>query len=443
VTATEVFEFIKTQGVLQVDICFTDFLGLPHHVTFPIKGVDEHSLQVGFAVSGSAASGWAVGEFPNYEGWLLLVPDASTAFVDPFISCKTLVMTGNVVDCVTSQMLTFDPRGVTLRAEEYLKSSGVADLGLAATQFEYCVHRLGTAQDSLSLPRPPAPSTVNPYPDGVANAESPPDYYLRLRTDVARIMNGCGNDIESHFHVSGTAGQCGVVKSPETLTRAADSIVLCKYVIHNVAAQDGKRVTFRPDVESMNCVNGMHVRLSLLKQDQPLFAGDMYAGLSQLSLYYIGGLLRHARSLAAIVAPTPSSYRRLVPGYEAPVNVSYSRRERSAIVGVPMFRASPKMRWLEFRPPDLSSNPYLALAAIMMAGLDGVTNKIDPGESMDNEDVYGVSAEEIKPPPQLPTRLEEALGALEDDQVFLLKGDVFTEQMLEWYVSSKRAQAAE
>ena len=346
-------------------------------------------------------------------------------------------MNGNLIERRTGRMLAFDPRGITLRAEEYLKSFGFADRGLAAAQYEYCVRSVGTAQVSPLLPLSPALSTVNPCDDGVADAESPPDYYLRLRTEVARMMIGCGNDFDSHFHVVGTAGQCGVVQSPEALTRAADKIELSKYVIRNVAAQYGQRATFRPNVESMNCVNGMHVRLSLFKQDRSLFAGDMYGSLSQLSLHYIGGLLRHARSLAAIVAPTASSYRRLVAGYQAPVNISYSQRERSSVVGVPFFCSSPKMEWLEFRPPDLSANPYLALAAIMMAGLDGIANEIDPGAAMD-EDIYGLSKEEIISPPAMPTSLEEALAELEKDHLFLLEGDVFTEEVLESYVSYKR-----
>jgi len=270
----------------------------------------------------------------------------------------------------------------------------------------------------------------------------PTDHHQDLRAEMVETMIKCGLDIECHHHEVATGGQAEIDQKYNTLTKSADNMMLYKYIIRNTAHQYGRTVTFMPKPLFGDNGSGMHVHQSLWKDGKPLFAGDLYAGLSQMALWYIGGLLRHARALSAIIAPTTNSYKRLVPGYEAPVNLAYSRRNRSAAVRIPMYSSSPKSKRVEFRPPDPSANPYLAFAAMVMAGLDGVVNKIDPGEPLD-KDIYDLSPEEMKVVPSMPGSLEEALNDLEDDHAFLLKGDVFTEELLENYINYKRRHEAD
>ncbi|MBV9404645.1 MAG: type I glutamate--ammonia ligase, partial [Acidobacteriaceae bacterium] len=267
-------------------------------------------------------------------------------------------------------------------------------------------------------------------------------HYQDLRSEMVATMIECGLTIECHHHEVATGGQCEIDQKFDTLVKSADNMTLYKYVVRNVAYQYGKTVTFMPKPLFGDNGSGMHTHQSLWSGGKPLFSGDNYAGLSQLALWYIGGLLRRARALSAIIAPTTNSYKRLVPGFEAPVNLAYSRRNRSAAVRIPMYSNSPKSKRVEFRPPDASSNPYLAFAAMMMAGLDGVMNKIDPGEPLD-KDIYDLSAEEMKKVPSMPGSLDEALTALEEDHAFLTKGDVFSEELIETFVSYKRKAEAE
>jgi glutamine synthetase len=259
---------------------------------------------------------------------------------------------------------------------------------------------------------------------------------------MVNTMERCGLVIECHHHEVATAGQSEIDQRFNTLVKSADNMTLYKYIVRNVANQHGKTVTFMPKPIFGDNGSGMHVHQSIWKGDKPLFSGDGYAGLSQMALYYIGGLLKHARALSAIIAPTTNSYKRLVPGYEAPVNLAYSRRNRSAAVRIPMYSASPKAKRVEFRPPDPSCNPYLGFSALLMAGLDGVMNKIEPGEPLD-KDIYDLSPEEMKSVPSMPGSLEEALSCLEEDHQFLLKGDVFTEELLETFIEYKRRAEAE
>jgi glutamine synthetase len=255
-------------------------------------------------------------------------------------------------------------------------------------------------------------------------------------------MQKCGLHIECHHHEVATGGQCEIDQRYNTLIKSADNMMTYKYIVRNVAYQYGKTVTFMPKPLFGDNGSGMHCHQSLWKDGKPLFAGENYAGLSQMALWYIGGLLKHARALSAIIAPTTNSYKRLVPGYEAPVNLAYSRRNRSAAVRIPMYSSNPKAKRVEFRPPDPSCNPYMAFAAMLMAGLDGVINKIDPGESLD-KDIYDLSPEEMKNVPSMPASLEEALLCLEEDHAFLLKGDVFTEELIETFVDYKRKNEAD
>jgi glutamine synthetase len=259
---------------------------------------------------------------------------------------------------------------------------------------------------------------------------------------MVETMVKCGLHIECHHHEVATGGQCEIDQRFNTLLKSADNMMLYKYIVRNVAAQYGKTVTFMPKPLFGDNGSGMHTHQSIWEDGLPLFAGDLYAGLSQMALYYIGGLLKHARALSAIIAPTTNSYKRLVPGYEAPVNLAYSRRNRSAACRIPMYSASPKAKRVEFRPPDPSSNPYMAFAAMLMAGLDGVTNKIEPREPLD-KDIYDLTPEEMKNVPSMPASLEEALICLEEDHDFLLKGDVFTAELIETYISYKRKYEAD
>jgi glutamine synthetase len=265
---------------------------------------------------------------------------------------------------------------------------------------------------------------------------------MDLRTEMVESMIKCGLKIECHHHEVASGGQCEIDQRFDTLVKSADNMMLYKYVVRNVAYRKGKSVTFMPKPIFGDNGSGMHCHQSLWKESQPLFAGELYAGLSETALYYIGGLLKHARALSAIIAPTTNSYKRLVPGYEAPVNLAYSRRNRSAAVRIPMYSADPKAKRVEFRPPDPSANPYLAFAAMLMAGLDGIQNRIDPGESLD-KDIYDLSPEEMKAVASMPASLDEALTCLEEGHSFLLKGDVFTEDLIETFIAYKRLKEAD
>ncbi len=448
----EVIEYAKQNNAQQLDLRFTDLPGLQQHISYPISQLSEESFEEGFGIDGSSIRGWAA----INESDMLLIPDSNTALMDPFFHVNTLVMTGNVIDPITRQHYERDPRWIAQKAEKYLQNTGLADTALFGAEAEFFIFdnvrfdqnhnsgyyfidaeegrwNSGREKDNLGYrPR---------YKEGYT-ALPPTDHYQDLRAEMVEVMIRCGLNIECHHHEVATAGQCEIDQKYDTLVKSADNMMLYKYCIKNVAYQYGKSVTFMPKPIFGDNGSGMHVHQSLWKNDAPLFAGDMYAGLSQMAIWYIGGLLKHARALSAIIAPTTNSYKRLVPGYEAPVNLAYSRRNRSAACRIPMYSANPKAKRVEFRPPDPSSNPYLAFAAMMMAGLDGVLNKVDPGEPLD-KDIYDLSPEEMREVPSMPGSLEEALGCLEEDHAFLLKGDVFTEELIETYISYKMKNEAE
>ena len=448
----EVLEFAKTNNARQLDLRFTDLPGLQQHISYPMSQLSEDSFEEGFGIDGSSIRGWAA----INESDMLLIPDPATALMDPFYEVPTLVMTGNVIDPITRQHYERDPRWIAQKAEKYLQNTGLADTAFFGAEAEFFIFdnirfdqnqhcsyyfidaeegrwNSGREHDNLGY-RPRYKEGYFPLP--------PTDHYQDLRAEMVEVMIKCGLNIECHHHEVATAGQCEIDQRFDTMVKSADNMMLYKYCIKNTAYQYGKSVTFMPKPLFGDNGSGMHVHQSLWKGGAPLFAGDMYAGLSQMALWYIGGLLRHARSLSAIIAPTTNSYKRLVPGYEAPVNLAYSRRNRSAACRIPMYSASPKAKRVEFRPPDPSSNPYLAFAAMMMAGLDGVLNKIDPGEPLD-KDIYDLSPEEMREVPSMPGSLEEALACLEEDHGFLLKGDVFTEELIETYINYKRKNEAD
>ena len=448
----EVIAFADDNEVRQFDLRFTDLPGLNQHISYPIAMLKEDSFEEGFGIDGSSIRGWAA----INESDMLLIPDSTTAFIDPFTEIKTLVMTCEVIDPITRQHYDRDPRHIAKKAELFLQNSGIADTAYFGAEAEFFIFdnirfdqnahsgfyfidadegRWNSSREENNLGyRPRYKEGYFPVP--------PTDHYQDLRAEMVEVLQEVGLTIECHHHEVATAGQCEIDQRYDTLVKSADNMMTYKYVVRNVANQYGKTVTFMPKPLFGDNGSGMHCHQSLWKAGQALFAGDGYAGLSQMALHYIGGLLRHARALSAIIAPTTNSYKRLVPGYEAPVNLAYSRRNRSAAVRIPMYSASPKAKRVEFRPPDPSCNPYLAFAAMLMAGLDGIQNKIEPGEPLD-KDIYDLSPEELKKVPSMPASLDEALDALEADHEFLLKGDVFSEELIETFVNYKRRAEAD
>jgi glutamine synthetase len=448
----EVLEYAKTEGAKQLDLRFTDIPSLQHHVSYPISELSESNFEEGYGMDGSSIRGWAA----INESDMLLIPDPTTAFMDPFADTPTLVMIGDVIDPITKQHYERDPRWIAKKAELHLKNTGAGDTAFFGAEAEFFIFdnirfdqnqhsgfyfidaeegrwNSGREKDNLGY-RPRYKEGYFPVP--------PTDHYQDMRSEMVQTMIKCGLHIECHHHEVATGGQCEIDQRFDTLVKSADNMMLYKYIIRNTANQFGKTVTFMPKPLFGDNGSGMHTHQSIWKEGKPLFAGDGYAGLSQLALWYIGGLLKHARALSAIIAPTTNSYKRLVPGYEAPVNLAYSRRNRSAACRIPMYSASPKAKRVEFRPPDPAANPYLAFAAMLMAGLDGVANKMDPGEPLD-KDIYDLSPEEMRKVPSMPASLEEALSCLEDDHGFLMKGDVFTEELIETFIDYKRKNEAD
>jgi len=442
-----VMAFVKEHNVQMLDLRFTDIPGLWHHVSYPIGQLSESSFEEGFGMDGSSIRGWAA----IHESDMLLIPDAGKYMLDSFTEAATLVMVCDVIDPVTKQRYDRDPRYIAKKAEMYLASTGLADTAYFGAEAEFFIFdnvrfdqnehegyyfidaeegrwNSGRVENNLGY-RPRYKEGYFPVP--------PTDHYQDLRTEMALTMQSCGLVVECHHHEVATGGQTEIDLKFDSLIKSADAMMLYKYIAKNVANQYGKTVTFMPKPLFQDNGSGMHTHQSLWKDGKPLFAGDGYAGLSQLALWYIGGLIKHGPALSAIIAPTTNSYKRLVPGFEAPVNLAYSRRNRSAACRIPMYSASPKAKRVEFRPPDPSCNPYLAFSAMLMAGLDGIENKIDPGQPLD-KDIYDLGPEELAKVPSMPGSLESALDALARDYQFLLKGDVFTEEMLNTYIDYKR-----
>src|SRR5580704_8006404 len=448
----EVLEYAKKHDVKQLDLRFTDLPGVQQHVSYPITELEESSFEEGFGFDGSSIRGWAA----INESDMLLIPDPATRIIDPFFETRTLVMICNVIDPITRQHYDRDPRWIARKAEMYLKNSGLADTAYFGAEAEFFIFdnirfdqtansgyyfidanegrwNTGRADNNLGY-RPRYKEGYFPVP--------PTDHHQDLRAEMVETMIKCGINIECHHHEVATAGQCEIDQRFDTLVKSADNMMLYKYVIRNCAYQYGKSVTFMPKPLFGDNGSGMHTHQSLWKDGKPQFAGDLYAGLSQMALWYIGGLLKHARALAAIIAPTTNSYKRLVPGYEAPVNLAYSRRNRSAAVRIPVYSESPKAKRVEFRPPDPSCNPYLAFAAMLMAGLDGIKHKIDPGKPLD-KDIFELDAEEAAKIPSMPGSLEEALGELQKDHKFLLDGGVFTAEFIDLWINYKKKTEAD
>ena len=448
--AKNVLAYAADQGAKFVSVRFTDLPGSWHHLTYPISQLTEDSFEEGFGFDASSLRGWAA----INESDMLLIPDASRFWLDPFTDEVTMCLIANVVDPITKEGYGLDPRSVAVRAESYLKFTGVADTVYFGPEAEFFVFDEVTYHNDqqsagFSLNSEEAHWNSGRGGDGMMNAGfhirpkegyvpvAPLDTLIDVRNMISMTLAEVGIDVECHHHEVATAGQCEIDFRFSNLLHTADNVMLFKNVVKNTAVAFGKTATFMPKPLYGDNGSGMHCHQSLWKDGNPLFGGDQYAGLSEMAKFYIGGLLKHAAAIVAFAAPTTNSYKRLVPGFEAPVNLAYSARNRSAAVRIPMFSQSPKAKRLEFRPPDPSCNPYIAFAAMLMAGLDGIQNRIDPGEPLD-KDIYDLPPEELANVPSLPGSLDEALKALEADHDFLLKGDVFTTSMIERWISYKR-----
>ena len=451
-TSTEVIEYAKANDIQMVDLRFTDMPGTLQHVTLPIAFLDEDLFAEGTGFDGSSIRGFQSIE----ESDMLLVPDPNTAVIDPILEIPTLSMLCNVRDPMTGESYSRDPRFIAQKAEEHLKSSGLADLSYWGPELEFFIfdtarfdqnaHSGYYFMDSdegiwnsgkkhsltgeLNLANQPK------YKQGYFPVP-PTDTMTDLRSDAVLKMAQYGIDVEKHHHEVATGGQGEIDFVYDTLTRTADNVAAYKYVLKNVAKEYGKVATFMPKPLFGDNGTGMHTHQSLWKDGENLFAGDGYSGMSDMMRYYTGGLLAHSPSILAFAAPTTNSYRRLVPGYEAPVNLVYSARNRSACCRIPMYFDKPHAKRIEYRCPDPSCNPYLAFAAMLMAGLDGIANKIDPGDPTD-VDLYDLSPEEAAKVKQVPGSLSESLDALEADHEYLLRGGVFTKDVIETWLDYKR-----
>ncbi|UOA26811.1 type I glutamate--ammonia ligase [Pseudosulfitobacter sp. DSM 107133] len=442
----KVLDMIKDEGAEYVDIRFTDPRGKLQHVTLIADQVDEDFLEEGFMFDGSSIEGWKSIEASDMK----LMVDLDSAYVDPFYAEKTICVHCSVVEPDTGEAYERDPRGTALKAEAYLKSSGIGDVAYMGPEAEFFLFddvRYQVSMNKVSYQVDASDAAWNtdteyemgnmghrPGVKGGYFPVNPTDEAQDLRSEMLSTMKRLGMKVDKHHHeVASCQHELGLIF--DSLTKQADELQKYKYVIHNVAHAYGKSATFMPKPIAGDNGTGMHVNMSIWKDGKPLFAGDKYADLSQEALYFIGGILSHAKALNAFTNPGTNSYKRLIPGFEAPVLRAYSARNRSGCVRIP-WTESPKAKRVEARFPDPSANPYLCFAALLMAGLDGIQNKIDPGEAMD-KNLYDLPAEELAGIPTVCGSLREALEELEKDMDFLLAGDVFTRDQIAGYVDLK------
>lgn len=448
----EVLKLIKDDEVKFVDFKFMDFPGTQQHFTVPASEVGEDVFSDGLGFDGSSIRGWS--EIDQSD--MLVMPDPITAMVDPFCEHKTLTMVCNIVDPITREKYSRDPRNTAIKAEAYMQSTGVGDTVFCGPELEFflfnefrvdysansSMHLVDSieaiwnsaADERDDYGRPNLGAKI-PHKGGYF-PNPPTDAMQDVRSEIVSVMQSAGMTIECHHHEVGTAGQCEIDMKFDTLLKMGDMCALYKYIVKNVARQHGLMACFMPKPIFADNGSGMHTHMSIWKGGKNLFAGNGYAGLSETALHFIGGVLKHAPAIIAFTNPTTNSFKRLVPGYEAPVNLAYSARNRSAAVRIPMMSASEKAKRVEFRCPDSSSNPYYAFSAMLMAGLDGIQNRIHPGDPLD-KNIYDLPPDVAKAVPKTPTSLEEALRALEEDHEFLLKGDVFTEDVIETWIEYK------
>jgi glutamine synthetase len=443
----QVLKYIKANNIKFVDLKFMDFPGQWQHFTVPVTQFDKGSFENGFGFDGSSIRGWKA----INESDMLIIPDAGTLFQDPFIKEPTISLTCDVYEPATKEKYSRCPRSISQKAIAYLESTGIADTAYFGPEAEFFIfddvrfdsthnesyYKVDSNEGKWNSGRDEGPNLgYKPrYKEGYFPVP-PTDSLMDLRNEMVVNLMNAGIDIEAQHHEVASGGQCEIDIKFAPLLKAADQLLMFKYIIKNTAKANNKTVTYMPKPIFGDNGSGMHVHVSLWKKGKPLFAGSGYAGLSEMALYFIGGILKHAPSLCALTNPTTNSYKRLVPGYEAPVNLAYSQRNRSASVRIPMYSASPKAKRVEFRCPDPSCNPYLAFSAILMAGLDGVINRIDPGEPLD-KDIYDMAPEELANVPSTPDSLDNALKALAADHDYLLKGDVFTQDVIDTWIKYK------
>ncbi len=452
-TSADVMKAIKDNGVQMIDIRLTDVPGTWQHISYPAAVFEQDQIEEGLGFDGSSVRGFRTIESSD----MLLMPDPTTAFIDPFYEHKTLVMIADVVDPVTGEFYSRDPRGIAKKAEAYLKSTGLGDKAYFGPEAEFFVfdnvqygqdinsgsYLVDSVEGWWNMRRAEGPNLgykIRPKEGYFPCA--PTDTLQDLRARMALTMIDIGLTVECQHHEVATAGQCEIDMKFDTLLAMADHQMKYKYVVKNEAVKAGKTATFMPKPLYGDNGSGMHCHQSIWSEGKPLFAGDKEYGLSDMCKWYIGGLLKHAPAILAFAAPTTNSYRRLVPGYEAPVNLAWSARNRSAACRIPMYSNSPKAKRVEFRCPDPSCNPYIAFSAMLMAGLDGIKNKIDPGEATD-KNIYDLPPEELAHIPTVPGSLAAALQALAEDHEFLMEGDVFTKDFIDNYIAMKKANEVE
>ena len=447
-TPKEVLSLAKSKDVRIVDLKFMDLLGTWQHFSVPVSELKVHLFEEGLGFDGSSIRGWQAINASD----MLVMPDATSTVMDPFTQTPTLTMLCNIVDPITKEKYSRDPRNIAQKAEAYLQSTGIGDTAYFGPEPEFFVlddvryestnHQAFYYVDSIegnwNTGRDEGPNLGHKprHKEGYFPV-SPADSLQDIRSEMMLHMEEVGITMECHHHEVATGGQCEIDMRFASLVKCADNLMWYKYIAKNVAKRHGKTATFMPKPLFGDNGSGMHVHQSIWKGGKPLFAGNGYAGFSEMGMNYIGGILKHAGAICAFVAPTTNSYKRLVPGFEAPVNLAYSSRNRSAAVRIPMYSPSPKAKRLECRFPDPSCNGYLAFSAMLMAGLDGIENKLDPGEPLD-KDIYALGPEELANIPTLPGSLDEALQALEEDHDFLLKGDVFTQDVIDRWIDYKR-----
>ncbi|HET8947118.1 MAG TPA: type I glutamate--ammonia ligase [Candidatus Polarisedimenticolia bacterium] len=444
----DVLKLAKDQNVRIVDLRFMDLPGMWQHFSVPIGQLSESSFEDGFGFDGSSIRGFQA----INESDLLVVPDAETAFLDPFTEIPTLNLICNIFEPITKQRYARDPRALAQRSEAYLQFTRIADTCYFGPEAEFFIfddvrfdqkancgyYFLDSVEGQWNSGKEEGPNLGHKPRHKEGYFPVPPsDHFQDLRSEMVINLERCGLTVEAHHHEVATGGQMEIDIRFNTLVRSADNLAIYKYVVKNTARRRGHTVTFMPKPLFGDNGSGMHCHQSLWKGGKNLFAGEGYGGFSEMGLHYIGGLLKHSGALAAIIAPTTNSYKRLTPGFEAPVNLAYSRRNRSAAIRIPMVSANPAAIRLEYRPPDPSANAYVAFAAMLMAGLDGIEKKMDPGKPLD-KDIYGLSPQELKNVPAMPGSLEQSLINLEADHDFLLKGDVFTEDMIRLWIDYKR-----
>jgi glutamine synthetase len=447
-TAQDVLALIKDQGIQMIDLKFIDMPGIWQHLTVFHNQIDEDSFDIGVPFDGSSIRGWKA----INESDMTMVLDPDTAWIDPFMSEPTLSIICSIKEPRTGEWYTRCPRVIAQKAIDYLQSTGIGDTAYIGPEAEFFIfddvrfdqteskgyYYVDSIEGRWNSGREEAGGNLayKPrYKEGYFPVP-PTDTSQDMRTEMLLTMAKCGVPIEKHHHEVATGGQCELGMRFASLVQAADYLMTYKYCIKNVARKYGKTVTFMPKPLFNDNGSGMHTHQSIWKGGQPLFGGDQYAGLSQMALHYIGGILKHAPALLALTNPTTNSYKRLVPGFEAPVNLAYSQGNRSASVRIPLSGDSPKAKRLEFRCPDATANPYLAFAAMLCAGIDGIKNQIDPGDPLD-VDIYDLSPEELAKIPSTPGSLLDALKCLEADHDFLTVGGVFTEDFITNWIEYK------